>query len=461
MEIITIETPALGDRSYILVYGDAAAVIDPQRDIDRIETVLAQRGVHLSHVFETHVHNDYVTGGLELARRTGATYVLAAADDVAYDHTGARDGDEFTVGDLVVRAVHTPGHTPTHLSYVVLEDGQPVAAFTGGSMLFGTVGRTDLISTEATEDLTRAQFRSVRRLAGALPGEVGVHPTHGFGSFCSSASSSGSDASTIGQERQSNLALTLDDEDTFVEKLLSGLTAYPRYYAHMAPINRAGPSDVDLSAPELVDPVEVRRRIHAGEWVVDLRSRTAFARDHLAGTVNLEVGDSFATYLGWVLQWGTPVTLVGDTGEQVAEAQRQMVRIGIDRPAGAADGGLDTWASGGVVRSYRTATFTDLANARSDAGDDARDGADLVVLDVRRDDEWAAGRIDGAVHIPLHDLEARVEEIPAGVVWVHCASGYRASIAASLLDRAGRTVVAINDEWAAAAKHDILGVSSD
>lgn len=453
MEIITIETPALGDRSYVLVSGGEAAVIDPQRDIDRVDTVLALQGARLSHVFETHLHNDYVTGGLELARRAGAAYVLAAGDDVAYDHTGARDGDEFTVGDLVVRAVHTPGHTPAHLSYVVVEDGRPVAVFTGGSMLFGTVGRTDLINAEATEDLTRAQFRSARRLAGELPGEVEVHPTHGFGSFCSSASTSGSEASTVGQERQSNLALTLDDEDAFVEKLLGGLAAYPRYYAHMAPINRAGPSDVDLSAPELVDPVEIRRRIHAGEWVVDLRSRTAFASGHLAGTVNLEVGDSFATYLGWVLRWGTPVTLVGDAAEQVAEAQRQMVRIGIDRPAGSADGGIDTWAIGGEVRSYRTATFADLADAREDTA--------MVVLDVRRDDEWAEGRIDGAVHIPLHDLEARFAEVPDGEVWVHCASGYRASIAASLLDRAGRSVVAIDDEWAAAAKHDALGVSTD
>ncbi len=221
----------------------------------------------------------------------------------------------------------------------------------------------------------------------------------------------------------------------------------------MAPINRAGPSPVDLSAPEPVDPVEIRRRIHAGEWVVDLRSRTAFAHGHLAGTVNLEVGDSFATYLGWTLRWGTPVTLVGDTAEEVAEAQRQMVRIGIDRPAGGADGGIQTWAADGDLRSYRTATFADLADARD------HDGA--VVLDVRRDDEWAEGRIDRAVHIPLHDLEARLDEVPDGEVWVHCASGYRASIAASLLDRAGRSVVAIDDEWSAATKNDALTVTSD
>ncbi len=452
MDILTIETSPLGDRSYVLVDGNVAVVIDPQRDIDRIESVLAERGLQLSHVFETHVHNDYVTGGLELARRAGAAYVVAHDDHVAYAHTGAHDGDEFPVGNLMVRAVHTPGHTPTHLSYVVVDAGSPAAVFTGGSMLFGTVGRTDLIGPESTDGLTRAQFRSVRHL-GELPDEVGVHPTHGFGSFCSSASSSGSDASTIGQERTSNLALTLDDEDTFVEGLLGGLTAYPRYYAHMAPINVRGPAPVDLTVAEPVDPVELRRRVHADEWIVDLRSRRAFAGGHLGGTVNLEVGDSFATYLGWTLPWGTPVTLIGDTAEQVGEAQRQMVRIGIDRPAGAAAGGLASWGAGGEICSYRTATFAELAEALAQRA--------VVVVDVRRDDEWAQGRIDDAVHIPLHDLESRLGEVPDGEVWVHCASGYRASLAASLLDRAGRSVVDIDDEWSAAAEHGALHISLD
>jgi len=172
--------------------------------------------------------------------------------------------------------------------------------------------------------------------------------------------------------------------------------------------------------------------------------------------VNLEVGDSFATYLGWTLPWGTPVTLIGDTAEQVAEAQRQMVRIGVDRPAGAAAGGLPSWGAGGEIRSYRTATFAELADALADAVSEHA----LVVVDVRRDDEWAQGRIDGAVHIPLHDLESRLAEVPDGEVWVHCASGYRASLAASLLDRAGRSVVAVDDEWAA-AEQDALPISTD
>jgi hydroxyacylglutathione hydrolase len=447
-EIVTIETPSLGDRSYLLVSGGVAAAIDPQRDIERFERILRNRGLRLTHVFETHVHNDYVTGGLELAGRAGAEYVLAEADDVAFERTGARDGDEFRVGGLVVRAVHTPGHTPTHMSYVVTERGRPVAVFTGGSLLYGTVGRTDLIGEDSTDGLTRAQFHSARRLARDLSGDVGVHPTHGFGSFCSAQSTSGATTSTIDQERRSNLALTLDDEETFVERLLGGLTAYPRYYARMAPINRSGPAPVDLSPPARVDAIEVRRRIHAGEWVVDLRSRHAFARGHLAGTLNFEIGDSFVTYLGWTVQWGTPVTLVGDTMAEVAEAQAQLARIGIDRPAGGAGGGPAAWGAGGEIRSYRQATFAELA----DAGDD------VVVLDVRRPDEWAEGRIECAVHIPLHELEARLAEVPDGEVWVHCATGYRASIAASLLDRAGRKVVAIDDEWAAASKHGSLGV---
>ena len=447
VEIITIETKALGDRSYVIVDGDVAAAVDPQRDIDRIEALLAGRRLRLTHVFETHVHNDYVTGGLELSRLHGATYVLAAEDEVAFEHSGARDGDEFTLASVVVRAIRTPGHTPHHLSYAVVENGEPVAVFTGGSMLYGTVGRTDLIDEESTEPLTRAQFNSVRRLAEELPGAVAVHPTHGFGSFCSSASTSGTDQSTIAQERLSNLALTVDDEDTFVARLLAGLTVYPRYYAHMAGINRQGPANVDLSPPEEVDPVEIRRRIHRGDWVVDLRSRTAFARGHLVGTVNVEVGNSFATYLGWTMRWGTPVTLVGDTPDEVAEAQRQMVRIGIDRPAGRADGGLDRWSAGGDVRGYRSVSFAELAHARAER--------EVAVLDVRRDDEWAEAHIDGALHIPLHDLEARLDEVPDGEVWVHCASGYRAAIAASLLDRAGHRIVAIDDDWVSAAQHGL------
>lgn len=440
MDVVTIRTPSLGDRSYVLLAGGRAAVFDPQRDIDRILAVVDDRGARVTDVFETHVHNDYVSGGLALARRTGAAYHLSADDEVSFAHRGVTDGDRVAVGPLTVRAVHTPGHTPTHLAYVVAEEGVDRAVLTGGSLLFGTVGRTDLVSRTATEALTRAQHRSARRLAAGLADDVAVLPTHGFGSFCSSSPvDEGTETSTIGRQRRANPALTITDEDAFVEQLLSGLSAHPGYYAHMAPRNLLGPRPVDLSPPAPADPEELALRIGAGEWVVDLRTRTAFAADHLIGTVNVELGDSLATDLGWVLPWGLPVTLVADTPDEIAAAQRQLVRIGIDRPAAAATGGVEGFAPDGPRGDYDVVDFADLARARDGGGDPP-------VLDVRRDDEWDRGRVTGAGHVPLHELEDRMDEVPDAPVWVHCASGYRAAVAASLLVRAGRSPVLIDDE---------------
>ena len=451
LQVITIETPSLGDRSYIAHDGSKAVVIDPQRDIDRVLTHVESLGLDVTHVVETHIHNDYVTGGYELARRTGATYVLNADDELFFDAQGVRDGDRLTVGSLEVKVLHTPGHTPTHLSYVVT-DGRTTSAFTGGSLLYGSVGRTDLISRAMAEELTRRQFASARRLADLLDDDVTVLPTHGFGSFCSSAAADaqtsdvdpryGVATSTIGQQRIENIALTIEDEEAFVTTILSGLDAYPRYYAHMAPRNKLGPEPVDLSPPMPADPTELAARIHAGEWVVDLRSRTAYAADHVVGTVNVEVTDSLVTYLAWLVPWGTPVTLIGDTPEEVAEAQRQLARVGIDRPAAAATGGIERWGAGLGRGSFRVSDYAELAARRAAAPDEGP-----FVLDVRRDDERRSRAIVGSQHVPLHELTRRALEVPADrEVWVHCAGGYRASIAASLLVRAGRTPVLIDDD---------------
>ena len=451
LQVITIETPSLGDRSYIAHDGHTALVIDPQRDIDRVLHHIEDLGLDVTHVLETHVHNDYVTGGLELSRRTGAMYVLNAADELFFDAHGVSDGDLLTVGALEVRVMHTPGHTPTHLSYIV-SDGVTTSAFTGGSLLYGSVGRTDLISRAMAEELTRRQFATARRLAGELGDDVTVLPTHGFGSFCSSAAADAQTAdvdprygvatSTIGQQRRENIALTIADEATFVTTILSGLDAYPRYYVHMAPRNRIGPDPVDLSPPVPADASELAARIHAGEWVVDLRSRTAYAKDHVIGTVNVEVTDSLVTYLAWLVPWGTPVTLVGDTAEEVAEAQRQLARVGIDRPAAAATGGIARWGEGLGRGSFRVSDYAELAALRA-----AASGEGPHVLDVRRHDERRNRAIVGSQHVPLHELTRRALEVPADQeVWVHCAGGYRASIAASLLVRAGRRPVLIDDD---------------
>jgi hydroxyacylglutathione hydrolase len=441
-QVEVIETAELGDRSYVAHDGTVAVVIDPQRDVDRVGEILTDRALSCALVLETHLHNDYVTGGLALARLTGARYAVAAADDVAFDRHAVRDGDELTAGTLRVRVVATPGHTDTHLSYLVDggADGGPAAVFTGGSLLHGSVGRTDLVDPARTVELARAQFHSVRRLSAMTGADDAVHPTHGFGSFCSSGPPAGGGGSTMGLERTRNDALVETDEDAFVARLVAGLTPYPRYYAHMGPRNRQGPAAPDLSPVRRVEPGELHRRIVAGEWVVDLRDRTAYAAEHIAGTVGIALGEQFVTYLGWVIPWGTPLTLIGEDAGQVADAQRRLVRIGIDRPAGSALGRPRDLAATDALRSYPTATFADLA----------RD-AD-VVLDVRRDDERVHGSIPGSVHIPVHALLDRLDEVPAGRLWVHCAAGFRASIAASLLDRSGRDVVLVDDDYATAVR---------
>jgi hydroxyacylglutathione hydrolase len=446
LDVSVVETSGLGDRSYLISDGQIAVAVDPQRDIDRM---LALAGdLRITHVLETHIHNDYVTGGLALAGAVGAEYVVPAGEDVAFSCRAVGDGDQIDTGGIHLEVLFTPGHTHHHVSYVLRDDsGEAVAVFTGGSMLFGSTGRTDLLGDEHTGELSRMQWRSVRRLANELPSATEVYPTHGFGSFCSATTPQG-DASTIGEQRSANPALTQDEQD-YIDELLAGLADYPAYYAHMGVINRSGPAAADLSPPAPVDPGELRIRIDAGEWVVDLRNRTAFAAGHLAGTYGFELSDSFVNYIGWLYTWGTPLTLISDDAQQIADAQRELARIGIERLTGGTSGDIRGLANGAGLRQYRVADFTELA--------DALDGDGLVVLDVRQTREFASGHIRDAVNIALHELPERMADIPADrQLWIHCASGYRASVAAALLDRHDRDVVLVDDEYANAEK---LGIT--
>ena len=439
LDVRIVETPDLGDRSYVVGTDDVVVVVDPQRDVDRVEALFAGR--RLTHVLETHVHNDYVSGGLDLARRHGATYVVPAGVEVAYDRQPMAGGDRFDTGSMRWEAVSTPGHTPHHLAYAV-RVGDETAVFTGGSLLFGSVGRTDLVGEDVTERLTHDQWHSVRRLAHRLPAGTAVLPTHGFGSFCSASPTSG-DASTIAEQQRTNSAFQ-QDEDDFVADLIAGLDAYPAYYAHMGPANLAGPEPIDLTPPSLATAEELRKRLAAGEWVVDLRARAVFAEGFLPGTLSFDCDGNVVTYLGWLLPWGTPVTLLGDTAEEVAEVQRDLARIGIDRPAAYAVGGPAVWAQGSDLATYPRTDFGGLARALSD-------DPDLTVLDVRSVSEHRESRVAGAVHVPLHLLADRLADLPDRRRWVPCASGFRAAVAASLLAARGHDVVHVDEDFDAAA----------
>ncbi|MBB1255557.1 MBL fold metallo-hydrolase [Streptomyces alkaliterrae] len=445
----TIEVPGLGNRSYLAGGARTAVAVDPPRDADRILAAAARRGVRISHVVETHLHNDYVTGGLDLARLTGAHYLVPVGATVAFDREPVADGDVVEVDSaLRLRALATPGHTPHHTSYVLEDDGRPAAVFTGGSLLVGAVGRPDLVEPRLTEPLARAQHASARRLAAELPDHTSVLPTHGFGSFCTSVQTT-DESTTIGREKERNDAL-LTDVDTFVAELLAGLDDVPAYYAHMAPRNAAGPPPVDLTPPGVATPERISARLAAGEWVVDLRNRVAFAAGHVAGSYNFEADGKLATYLAWLVPWEKPVTLLAESPEQLADAQRELARVGIDRPASAATGGPRQWLrEGEPARHYRRATFAELARVLAE---EPEGGGSVVVLDVRRDSEREGGYLRGSTHLPVHTLHGRLDEVPAGEVWIHCASGMRAAIAASILDAAGRNVVLVDDSFDAAAE---------
>jgi glyoxylase-like metal-dependent hydrolase (beta-lactamase superfamily II)/rhodanese-related sulfurtransferase len=421
---LQVPTASLGDHSYVVVARGVAAVVDPQRDIERFLAALGD--ARLSAVAETHVHNDYVTGGSLLAARREARYVLPAGSGALLDHVAVAEGDTVALGEgwgLV--AIHTPGHTPHHMSYVLHGPDGPVAVFSGGSMLVGAVGRTDLVDPELTDRLTRDQHRSVRRLAAGLDDPVAVAPTHGAGSFCA-ASPISDTTSTIGRERRQNPALLMDDEDHFVASQVAGFLAYPTYYAHMAPINRTGPTPIAEPPPALTaDELKATDAL-----IVDVRSASSFAAGHVPGSISIPISESTGTYAGWVLPWNTPVVLVGDGPEDVEEARLQLARIGYDRIAGIVADGLAGWvAAGNNPASFRAADWGDFMRERP-----------ALLLDVR-DPREATQRIAGARPAHVADLDGR--SYPDGDVWVHCASGFRAAIAVSLLRARGRDAVAI------------------
>jgi hydroxyacylglutathione hydrolase len=427
MEIQSIRTPGLGDTTYLIGHEGAGILVDPQRDLDRLLAGSAA-GLEVRWILETHVHNDYLSGAPVAAARTGARLVLPAGAGAAFPHVAALHGEELRDGDLAIRPLHTPGHTPEHISYLLLVGGEPTAVFTGGSLLVGSAGRTDLLGRERARQLARLQHASVQRLA-ALPDEVSVYPTHGQGSFCTTTGGGGQAASTIGEEKRSSWVLGFSDTEAFADAMLEGLAPYPTYYVHMAPLNLRGAGPLpDVRVPELAASDVASLREAAA--IVDLRPRAAFAAGHVPGSLGVELQDQFGTWVGWLLPFAVPVVLVADPGQDVDEAVTQLARIGFDDVRGVLRG-LHSWRQEGhEVDSYRRVSVDEVTAA-------VRDAIGVQVLDVRSPSEWESERIPGSVHRYLPDLVSRPPEAlraDAPVV-LACASGFRASAAAGMLER--------------------------
>jgi glyoxylase-like metal-dependent hydrolase (beta-lactamase superfamily II)/rhodanese-related sulfurtransferase len=430
MEVISVDASDLGNQSYLVTDGVRAVAIDPPRPVGKVIDIVRSRGLQLELVVDTHLHNDHVSGGPELAEATGSIYAVCA-DEHVRGARGIVDGDRFAIGALVVTVKATPGHTPHHQSFIVSE-GEEYAVFTGGSLLIGTVGRTDLLGADLAATLASAQWSSVRWMLDHLPQETAVHPTHGFGSFCSSTACAGTET-TIGAERDVNPAARLDCE-TFIKSMLKGFGDYPSYFAHMATRNRQGllPASYLEPVPTLA-PDDIQE-LTEQMWVIDVRKRATFAAGHIPGTVNAGVVGPSATYVGWTMPWGAPFALIAADEAQLSRARGLLAHVGIDLPVGTAVPAPETWSD-----RLRLATFAELA---------AEWTGDVTVIDVRRNEEWDKGHLEGAHHIPVHRL-ARAD-VPEGPLWLHCAAGYRAVLGASLLRRDGRDVVAVDDTWSAA-----------
>ncbi len=431
MEIDVVVTEGLGDTSYVVSWGDEALVVDPQRDVDRFVEAARGRGAAIRYVVETHVHNDYVSGAHELRAASGAEILGPVEAGYAFGFRPMEDGTEIALGDGALVAMATPGHTPEHMAYLLAEAGEPRALFSGGSLMVHSAGRTDLLGPGRTDELTHLQFGSMRRLA-ELPDPVLLLPTHGAGSFCAVGAPGEERTSTIAEQRRTNAVFSQTDERTFAREQLSGLMAFPDYYAHMAPINRKGPPVLgDRPAPGEMRADEVARAVAQGAWLVDVRDGSSFAAEHVPGSLNIPLEPSFGSYVGWLLPFATSVVLSVPNRDALVEATVQLRRIGWDAVLGHLAGGIDGWTSADrATRSYPIVRVEELL-------EELADGSAGEVVDVRQRPEWDAGHIDGSRHVFVGDLPDHLDGFDRSRrQTVICASGYRSSMAASLLDRA-------------------------
>ena len=428
-----VPAPELGNASFLVADTDrgVGVVIDPLRDIERYLQVADDLHVKLTHALDTHLHNDYVSGCRELAAEVGAE--VAALDP----------GNELRLGAVAIRALHTPGHTPDHKSYLVSQGGRHQSLFSGGAVMLGAIARTDLFGPHLAVHLALEALTTLQVRLRDLPDEVRVFPTHGGGSFCGTGGRSGHET-TLGLERKGNPFFQTTEVMPFLARALNQ-PRYPTYYRDMAAVNRAGAPLLGRGLPPLkrLSAGDVARIKDAGGAVIDVRVGRDYDRSHIPGSYNVGIDGPVSAWVGWLVSRDRPIALVGPNDKSLTKAQRELLRIGFDSIAGVLDGGIDAWQSSGrEVSAFETVDVEDMAQWVLSA-------EPMTVVDVRDEHEWVGGHVPGAVHMYVPDVAHRASEIPREApVAVHCASGYRAGIAASLLEQAGLTrIIHVNGEY--------------
>jgi hydroxyacylglutathione hydrolase len=420
----------LGNSAYVVELGDGRAlVVDPARDPTPYLRLARWRRLQLAYAAETHLHADFLTGSRELAAADGAQILAPRVSRLGFAHQGLEDGQEVDLGGLTLRTLATPGHAPEHVSYLLADAGRPLALFSGGALLVGTVARTDLAGPELTEPLARAAYRSLHRRLLSLPDDLRVYPTHGAGSFCA-APGDGQRTTTIGAERRHNRLLAAPDEDVFVAELLAGFGSYPPYFLRLGERNRAGPEllGADWRVLPLVGADQVRAHLAGGGVLVDARPITEFAAGHVPGALSIVLRPAFASWLGWLVDDHQPLVVVLDDDQDRGELVRQCRTIGYDHLRGELAGGMAAWRAAGLPEAR-------LPLVEAEQLDDQPG----VVLDVRQAGEVADGHLPGTLAVELGTLagDRLPGQLPEGPVTVMCGHGERAMTAASLLERAG------------------------
>jgi hydroxyacylglutathione hydrolase len=436
-EVVRFTDPGLGNDAYVIVADDVALALDPAREVHRYVDAAEERNARIVAAVETHLHADFVSGARQLAAR-GADVYASASGELAFPHRAVRDGERIEVNGLALRALATPGHSPEHLSYLV-EEADPPILFTGGALIPGGAARTDLLGEERTVELARLLYRTLHERLDEFPDETLVHPTHGGGSFCSTGGPLSKDRSTtLGFERKHNPLLTANSEESFLETLLSGYGLYPPYFLRLREVNRTGPRVLD-DAPALpeLEPADVERELSSDSWALDVRATTAYAAGHLRRSVTVPLsGGSFAVRLGWVIPWGTRLVLVAGDEAMARKAAVKAAGIGYEDVAG--------WVT---FEFLRDASMAVAKNPLVDAEEVARqlEGPDPpIVIDVRHPPEWKEGTLPGAMTVEFGVLARSIpDELRREPIIAYCASGARAGVAASLLERAGIDSVAV------------------
>jgi hydroxyacylglutathione hydrolase len=438
----------LAHASYILASQGEAVVVDPQRDVDVYLKAAEEHGATIRHIFETHLHADFVSGHKELAARTGAKIYMGARAGAKFLHVDVQDGFELQVGEALLKVLDTPGHTPESICLLITDGGKspdPWAVLTGDTLFLGDVGRPDLSKTHTPPELAGLLYDSLHHKLLTLRDDVLVYPAHGAGSLCG-RNMRAEKSSTIGTERLTNYALQINSREEFVRQLTTNLPTRPDYFLQDAEINREGaPTLADLPELPPISAAELKSMLDEGLITLDVRPGDQFAHEHVPGSINIALSGQFATWAGTVLGLSARPVLIADSPEQLSEARLRLARVGIEDARGYLNGGVAAWKQAGFEPAELPQITVQTLHDRGQTHGSQ-------VLDVRREAEWHAGHIAGATWWPLDHFKVSPPEIEHNLpIAVHCKSGYRSMIACSLLRRAGfrnvTNVVGGFDAW--------------